>query len=162
MHGNGDASLTTILQEFLLFWFFVCLFLNKNNYQLPIPSWQGPGGLENQVVQRYRSLVWSVQRDNLPLPWGGCIDCPSPRHGLFHAARMGLKGGLFVLGPRIIKCGLWMGLRQEQLAGVLACLGGETSCVIVLWDAWVSWPLSICETTCLRCLATLSPQKVDR
>lgn len=124
MHGNGDASLTTILQEFLLFWFFLLfVFLNKNNYQLPIPSWQGPWGLENQVVQRYRSLVWSVQRD-IPLfhGGGGCIDCPSPRHGLFHAAKMGLKGGLFVLGPRIIKCGLWMDLRQEQLAGVLACL----------------------------------------
>lgn len=98
MHGNGDASLTTILQEFLLFWFFVCLFLNKNNYQLPIPSWQGPGGLENQVVQRYRSLVWSVQRDNLPLPWGGVYRLPFPQAWAVPCSQNGSQGWLVCFG----------------------------------------------------------------
>lgn len=106
---------------FLVF-FVVCFFKQK---QLPASHTKLAGALgpgEPGCPKVSLPCLECAER-HPPLPWGGgCIDCPSPRHGLFHAAKMGLKGGLFVLGPRIIKCGLWMGLRQEQLAGVLACL----------------------------------------
>lgn len=65
-------------------------------------------------------------RETFPLPpWGGVYRLPFPQAWAVHATGMGLKGGLFVLDPGIRKCGLWIGLRQEQLAGVLACLLGR-------------------------------------
>lgn len=94
MHGNGDAFLTTILQGFLLF-----CFLNKNNYQLPLPSWQGPWGLENPGLPQKVDLPHLECAGRPPLSGRGVdIACPSPRHGLFTAARMGLKGGLVCFG----------------------------------------------------------------
>lgn len=98
--GMGDAFMTTILRGFFLFFFFF-FFNNKNNYQLPLPSWQGLGAWRTRLPKGSSSLFGRCRCwQRHPLLGGGCsIECPSPRNGVLLEARMGLKGGLFVLGP---------------------------------------------------------------